>query len=137
MDLIQTFTREAGDKADKIDIEWRAQANEWRGTVESIITKYTTAQEMQALEKSLLAAMESDRTKFQNDQKTLERSLLAALGSDRTKSESDHNTLEVRVGKLESWKDNMQGRLWGVPILIGAVVFVVTQLMRVIFPTAK
>lgn len=137
LDLIRTFTKEAGDKADKIDVEWRKQANEWRGTVESIITKYTTAQEMQALEKSLLAAMESDRTKFQHDKEALEKSLLAAIRADRTKSESDHDTLEVRVGKLESWKDNMQGRLWIVPIVIGAAVFVATQLMRVLFPAGK
>jgi hypothetical protein len=137
LDLIRTFTKEAGEKADKIDVEWRKQANEWRGTVEGIITKYTTSTEVQALEKSLLASMVADRTKVQNDQETLKGGLLAAIGSDRTKSESDHRSLEIRVTKVESWKDNMQGRFWGIQVLTGVVVFVMTQLMRVFFPSSK
>ena len=115
LSLVNAYTKDANEKAERIDQQWRAQANEWRGTVESLITKYATQDSVRALEKSLLAVNEADRTR----------------------AETEHKGIHTSLAGLETWKSNMQGRLWGIPVLLSVVVFIVTQLMRVLFPTVK
>jgi transcriptional accessory protein Tex/SPT6 len=48
--------------------------------------------------------------------------------------DKDYLAMGERLTELERWKNNMQGRMWAIPSMIGVFVFVLTQLMRVLFP---
>ena len=48
--------------------------------------------------------------------------------------EKSEEAIEKRLTELERWKNNMQGRMWAIPVLVGVFVFLLTQVMRVLFP---
>ncbi len=123
LDLAQRADREAIGKAEQAQQLRNEAMNEWRQTVTTIIARYVEQRQIDALEETMRAKIEA-----------LEKSLLSAGEGYHGKAEAYYKSNADRLKQLEEWKSNMQGRLWSIPVIVGLVVFVVTQLMRVMFP---
>jgi hypothetical protein len=112
-----TALQRAVDKAENEMRQKLAIMNEFRGALTDQAGHFVQREQFE----DMRTRMEATATKLE---------LEATLKGRETRFAA----AETRLTEIEQWKNNMQGRLWGVPVLIGVVVFVITQLMRVLFP---
>lgn len=96
------FTQRAIDKAEHEMRQKLAIMNEFRGALTDQAAGFST------------------REQYEENRARIEK--LASIATvDR---------LETRVAMLEQFHNNMQGRMWAIPIVVGVVVFVITQALR-------
>ena len=132
--LIQQAAGEAVLKAEQAQQLRNEAMNEWRGTVTDLISRYVEQRAVDVMETSLRGKIEAVEKSIEATGRALEKSLLAVGEANQARAEAYYKSNADRLRQLEEWKSNMQGRMWAIPTIIGVVVFVVTQIMRVMFP---
>jgi hypothetical protein len=117
----------------------------WQGTISALQRAVDKAEEEMKQKLGIMnefrSALSDQATKFvQREQfedlrtRVEAAATRAELDSTLRTRETRFTAAESRLATLEQWQSNIQGRMWGIPMVVGLVVFIVTQLMRVLFP---
>jgi hypothetical protein len=128
---VHVSSQRAIDKAENEMRDKLAIMNEFRSALSDQARHFVLRDQFEDLRTRVEAAV--TRVELEATVRARETRFVASETRLTTLERNTGNYSEERMTQLEGWRNNMQGRLWGIPMVIGVVVFVITQLMRFLF----